>query len=469
MRSRLPLVLATTLMTTACATYRPEPILPLRTAARFDARSLDDPRLGTFIAAMRPADADGPRRWDIDTLTLAALYYHPDIDLAFARLDVARAVIVTTRQRPNPSVGLSPQFAGNSGNVPAWTVGLAVNVLLELFGKRADRTREAQSLADAARADIGTTAWRVRGRVRGALLDLWSAQRRVDVAQRRLALEDRLVGLLNRRLAVGEASSLDTAREATARDQLALGVTDGQRGIAAARAQLATAIGVSAMALDGVVLDTATFDADRSAFVDTAQVRRTALTDRADIRAALDRYAAAQAALQLQIANQFPNIALGPAYSYDQGQNKFGLSLVTDLPLFNQNQGLIGEAAARRTLEAATFTALQTQIVGAIDTAFVGFAEATRGLAAADTLLTAQRLRQTRTARLFAGGQIDRPSLIAGDLEVAAAEAARVDAAAGQRAALGVLEDALQQPLLGTTASLYIPSSSARAGKEPSR
>lgn len=469
MRSRLTLVLATTLITTACATYRPEPILPSQTAARFDARSLDDPRLRTFIAAMRPADADGPRRWNIDTLTLAALYYHPDVDLAFARLDAARAVIVTTRQRPNPSVGLSPQFAGNSGNVPAWTVGLAVNLLLELFGKRADRTREAQSLANAARADIGTTAWQVRGRVRGALLDLWSAQRRVDVAQRRLALEDRLVGLLERRLAVGEASSLDAAREATARDQLALGVTDGQRGIAAARAQLATAIGVSAMALDGVVLDTATFDVDRPAFGDTAQVRRAALTDRADIRAALDRYAAAQAALQLQIANQFPNIALGPAYTYDQGQNKFGLSLVADLPLFNRNQGLIGEAVARRTLEATTFTALQTQIVGAIDTAFVGFGEATRGLAAADTLLTAQRLRQTHTARLFAGGQIDRPSLIAGDLEVAAVEAARVDAAAGQRAALGVLEDALQQPLLGTTASLDIPSSSPRAGEEPNR
>jgi cobalt-zinc-cadmium efflux system outer membrane protein len=466
MSFRRTLALAVTLMTSACTTYRPEPILPAQTASQFDARSLDDSRLQTFIGAMRPGVAGRPR-WDIDTLSFAALYYHPDLDLSFARLDAAQAAIVTARQRPNPSASLAPQFATN-GAGPAWTVGLAVNLILELFGKRADRTREAQDLADAARADIGTAAWQVRGRVRAALLDLWSAQARVGMAQRRLAIEDRLVSLLERRRGLGEASALDTAREGTVRDQFALALTDGQRAAATARAQLATAIGIPASALDGVVLDTSVFDADAVAIGDTGALRQAALTGRADIRGALARYAAAQSALQLQIANQFPNLALGPGYTYDQGQNKFGLSLAADLPLFNQNQGPIAEAVARRKVEAATFIALQAQILGAIDSALVGYAQATRGLAAADTLLSAQRARQARTARLFGSGQIDRPNLLAGDLEVAAAEAARTDAAAAQRVALGALEDALQHPLLGT-ATLTIPSSSPRVGEEPNR
>lgn len=468
MRCYRTLFLAITLTTAACATYRPEPILPAQTASRFDARSLADPRLRSFISVMQPAQADKPLRWDIDTLTLAAIYYHPDLDLAFARLEAARAAIATARQRPNPSVGLSPQFAANSGGMPAWTVGIAVNLILELFGKRQDRTKEAQSLADAARADIGTAAWQVRGRVRAALLDLWSAQRRLEVAQRRLALESRLVGLLDDRLAVGEASGLDTAREGAVRDQLALAVTDAQRAAATARAQLANAVGVPASALDGIALDTAAFDGDSAPIGDSAQMRRAALTERADIRAALDRYAAAQAALQLQVANQFPNLGLGPAYTYDQGQNKFGLSLAADLPIFNQNQGPIAEAVARRKVEAATFNVLQTQVIGATDSALVAYAEATRGLGTADALLAAQRARQARTMRLFSAGQIDRPSLIAGDLEVAAAEAVRADAATAQRTALGALEDALQQPLFGAVA-FGAPLPSPRAAEEPTR
>ena len=47
----------------------------------------------------------------------------------------------------------------------------------------------------------------------------------------------------------------------------------------------------------------------------------------------------------------------------------------------------------------------------------------------------------------FRAGQVDRPTLLTTQLEVAAAALSRFDAALSQRQALGALEDALHRPL----------------------
>ncbi|MDF0491391.1 TolC family protein [Sphingomonas sp. H39-1-10] len=449
-----------------CATYRAEPIVPAQSAARFDARTLDDPRLAGFIAAARPDDQGSG--WTLDRLTLAALYFHPNLDIAYARAEVAKAAIRTAAQRPNPSLNLSPQYNATTMIPSPWTVGAAINLLVETFGKRGDRTTEARDQADAARFDITTAVWQVRGGVRSALLDLWSADQHLDLARRRLEQQAQLFELLEHRLGAGEASGLDVAREAINRDQFTLAVRDAERAVATARTQVASAVGLPAHAFDGVTINLDSLGSDRLAGASPAigDLRQAALTGRSDVQAALAQYEASQSALKLQVANQYPNLSFGPGYTYDQGDRKFSLPLTLDLPIFNQNQGPIAEATARRKQAAAGFLALQAQIIGAIDTTMASWQGATRSLATADALLAAARSRQARTIRLFQAGQIDRPTLLAGDLEVAAAELSRLDAAVAQRQALGQIEDAVQQPLFGTGAPFAIPSTSPRRVEE---
>lgn len=451
-----------------CATYQSEPISSRQTATSLEARTLDDPRLSAFLSAAAPPRVGGQPVWDLETLTLAAVYFHPDLKVAYAKLATAQAAVTTARERPNPTLDLSGAYNTLS---PPVSAGLAVNFLLETFGKRGDRTEQARDLARAARQDITTAAWQVRGGVRRALLDLWAAQRRIVLGRSRLQMEAELVGLLERRLAVGEASALDVARERVNRDQFTVAVSDAERAAATARAQLATAIGVSARALDGVDINLQAFDEPPgvSPKIGQGELRQRALSGRGDVQSSLAQYAATEAALKLAIANQYPNLTLSPGYSHGEAGNSFGLaSPGLELPIFNQHQGPIGEAVAHRKEAAANFTALQARIIGAIDTAAVAYQTATRGVATTTALLDSQEQRQARTDALFRAGQIDRPTLLAGSLEVSTVQLSNVDAALVQRQALGQLEDALQQPLFDPQA-LHLAALASPPISEPRR
>lgn len=91
-----------------CASYTPKPIVPTNTAAALERRTLDEPRLSQFIAAASPTYVGGMRTWDISTLTLAALYYHPDVEISRNRLALARAGVITAGQVPNPNINIAP-------------------------------------------------------------------------------------------------------------------------------------------------------------------------------------------------------------------------------------------------------------------------------------------------------------------------------------------------------------------------
>jgi outer membrane protein, heavy metal efflux system len=444
------------MLCSGCVNYQPEPISAAANAQALDSRSLANPRLREFVAlAMHPNGDPQPVKWDLTTLTLAALYYHPDLALAHAKLAVARAAVITSAEHPNPVLnftniigqGLVPE-AIPIGAAPL-TIGPVVDFVLETFGKREARTAEAQHLADAARYDLATAAWQVRNRVRAALLAVWAAERRLSLTRQRLTAEEQLVELLEHRVSNGEASSLDLQRERISWEEIELAVHELEQTAAEARVQLATAIGIPIEALDGADLEASALDHPPQIAADSATWRRQALTERSDIQASLADYEAAQSALRLAVANQYPNLILSPGYTYEYGINQYELNLSTTLPIFNQNQGPIAEALAKRQQAAATFTALQAQVIGSIDAAATAYRKSTQTLAAADALLAEERRRATQMESSFRAGQIDRPTLVAAQAEAAVTALAQFDAVVRQREALGSLEDALQRSLYG--------------------
>jgi outer membrane protein, heavy metal efflux system len=281
-----------------------------------------------------------------------------------------------------------------------------------------------------------------------------------------LDLQNQLVTLLEHRFAVGQASGLDVARERTNRNQISLAVRDAERQGVDARAQLAAAIGIPLKALDGVGLSFDAFEKPKHPTAEIAALRRDALVNRPDVQGLLAEYASAESALQLQIANQYPNITLTAGYIYDAGQNKYQLYPGADLPIFNQNQGPIAEAAARREAVAARFTALQTRIIDAVDRAAANYRAATQALTTADMLMAGETDRERRILRSFRAGEVDRPTLVTAQLERVAAEQSRFDAMVQQRQALGAVEDALQHPFFGRAIPLS-PESNPRVSVEP--
>ncbi len=460
-----------------CAEVSPEPLSAAASAGDLESRTLDDPRLRAFVHAVLAGEAEPAAgiSWDLTRLTLAAIYYHPELDIARARLALSRARVITAGQRPNPTlnfaaIGNTAAAAGAivPGALPL-TIGPVINVIIETFGKREARIGQASQLTEAARWDLATAGWQVRAAVRGALLDLWAARQRMALTHQRLDLEEQLVRFLERRREVGEASAFDASRERITRAQIAVDLRGFERAEAAAEARLATSVGLSVRALAGTALSFDAFEHVRplSDGVAGGELRRRALTGRTDIEAALAEYEAAQSGLQLAVAGQYPNVTLGPGYNYDIGVNKFSLSPALDLPVFNQNQGQIAEALASRQQAAAKFTALQAGIVGAIDAALAAYGAATRELATADALLAGAQRRASQVAASFRAGQVDRPTFVSAELETAVIRLARFDAAVARLQAIGALEDALQSPLYEPSALFSVPQTSPRVSSEP--
>lgn len=449
LRRCLPL-LAVCLLGPGCAVqhYTAHDLDPAALTASFEARALDAPGLVRFIAARRPGTPWPPRHWDFSLLMLAALYYSPDLDTARRQWASAQAAVVTAGQRPNPVLQLPLEYGANPRPEDShWTFGIGLDIPIETAGKRGYRVDRATRLSEAARASIAQTVWQVRSRLRGQLLELSAADRRAALLAAQVGTQEQVVAMLQKRVTLGAASAgeLGLQRVALIRARADESRERGRR--AEARAAIAGTLGLPAAALDAVTLDETLLD-QPLADVPERAARRLALANRADFRAALQRYAAAQAALQLELANQYPDIHLGPAYTFDQGVNKFAFGVPgIVLPILNRNEGPIAEAEARRREAEAEVVQVQARALDDAARALAAYGAARTGLSQSRALADDEARTWTREQRQFDAGQSDRLSLALARQAERAAQLARLDAAWRAQTAAGRLEDALQRPL----------------------
>lgn len=441
----------------ACTSVEPVSLTTRDAAAEFRSRRLDDPKLEQF-AAKATATSWPPARWDTRTLDIAALYFNPALATAHAKWQAAEAAIVTAGEIPNPTLNVAPQFVANvAAGVPAWVVASSLVQIIETAGKRGFRVARARYRSEAARLDALNAAWETIGAVNGALVDFAVAGNRAAAIDRQVAAQSALVEIADKRLVGGLGSSLEVA---TARAALNNAVLEREAARAAstdALHQVAEAVGVPVGALQPErIAASASNVAPPEAF--RKEVRQDAVLNRADLLARLADYAANDAALQLEAARQYPDIELGPGYEYDQGEDKWGVSLALPIPLFNQNQGAIGEALAARRQAADEFSAVQARVIGEVDRALDTYDAAARSLAIANDLVRRQNAQLRAKEALFAHGEVDRVELLSGRAELATAEVAQVDAeGALAKARLGI-EQASQHSLSG-----FDPASLLRA------
>lgn len=443
---KLALLSGLTVALASCATYQARPIKPATSAAAFEARSLHDPGLQAFLRKQTSASSTLQPVWNVQTLTRVAFYYQPELDVARAQWKAARAAAITAGARPNPSLDFTNQYGVDAPNgVSPWTIGPAFLVPIETAGKRNARIHQAQFAAEAARLKLADVAWQIHQRVRTALLGMYST---VPLARQEEAKQTELVQLIERRLQVGEASQPELTQARLALDRLTLDLTDRQRQLVENRAKLAAALGLPVQALDDVPLSLTTFEhLPAPSELPSKDMRRQALLNRPDVRAALADYEASQAALQGEIAKQYPDITLGPGFQWDAGEAKWSLGLSLTLPLFNHNQGPIAEAKARRQEAAAHFLVVQAKAIGEMEQASADYRAMVGKLATADRLLANERKAAASAEALFHAGETDRLDRVGAQVQLAAAELARTETLIQAQQSLGALEDALRRPL----------------------
>ena len=431
-----------------CAHYQAQPLAPASTAALLDSRRLDDPGLKHFIEVNlgHPLPAWPLPKWNFTTLTLAAFYYQPSLEVARAQWAVSQAGVKTAGARPNPVLSFTPGYDTTTTTLSPWLPIANLDWPLETAGKRSKRIAEAKDAASSAQWDIITTAWQVRGTVRDTLLEWQMAQRRSQLLDRQLSLQQQIVKRLQQRSTAGDLARPELLTAQIALQRAQMDRLDAETKANDAWARLATAMGVSVSALDRIdiaVEESTTVPAAMTA----PEARRVALLARSDIRGALADYAAAEDDLRLEIAKQYPDVHVSPGYQFNQGDNQWMLGASIELPVLDQNQGPIGEAAARRQLAAAKFRALQARVIGEIDQAVADYQAARHQLDYGNGLLAAESKQQAAARAQLDAGALDQFDWLAAQMEQSNAALTQLDNAALEQHSRGALEDALQYPL----------------------
>jgi outer membrane protein TolC len=451
-----------------CASFHSKPISPSETASQFEARMLDNPDLKKFIETnlRHKMTTWPPKSWDITMLTLAAFYYNPELDVVRAKWGVAKAGVITAGAVPNPALGSSIGFISNqTSGVNPWLYGFTLDIPIETAGKRGYRLARAAYLSTSARLNIAVTAWHVRSRLRASLVNLYAADHSETLLKKQETIQEELVRLLEKRLTTGEVSLPDVTQARISLNQIRLSLREAQKQSAEALVQTAGSLGLPVTAVKGVDFSS-DFIEREPANLPSNNIRRQSLLNRADILSALSEYDAAQSALHLEIARQYPDISLGPGYNFDDAQDKWTIGLSVTLPVFNRNKGPIAEAEARRTEAAARFTALQAQVIGETDRSLTGYRAALQKLETVDALLTNQKNRLQSVLAMFNLGETDRLALLGAEQELALSELSRLDTLVKTQQSLGLLEDALQRPLDSLGSLPMAPETNPRVKEE---
>jgi outer membrane protein TolC len=382
------------------------------------------------------------KTWDLQTLSLAALYFNPALEAARARAAGAEAALVTAGARPNPSLSIAP------GIPTPYLLTLDFAFPIETAGKRAHRIHVARSLDQAARFDLADSAWTVHSGVRIALLNYLLASRSLESFRSEEKVREDQLNILEQIFSVGEIprQSVDLARIELSKVHMAISMAGGQ--VRETKAALAATVGLSVSALQLVDFSWPNLDAPPSAAsLSPGEIQRDAVLNRLDLRRSLAQYAAAEAALQLEIAKQYPDINIGPGYTYEEKHSFFTVGFSTTVPLFNRNQGPIAEAEARRKEAAAAFLESQAQIIAKSERALSVYAAALEELAEAASLRKLQETQLQIMRQTIHAGADNRLSLDNVEIQSWVLARAQLDALARAQRALGELEDAVQRPL----------------------
>jgi outer membrane protein, heavy metal efflux system len=424
--------------------YHTVPIDANVTASNFESRNLTDPGLKAFEEenlghAISPWP---PESWDLQTLSLAALYFNPALESARARIASSKAAMVTAGARPNPTLSVAP------GIPSPYLLTLDFAIPIETAGKRTHRLEIARSLDEAARFDLADSAWTIHSAVRTALLNHVLAIRAVELFRSEEKVRDDQVRILEEILSAGEITkqNVDLARSERNKTHLALVVAEGQ--VTETNAALAAAVGIPLSAVQSLDFTWPGINtlppAESLSF---EEIKRQAILNRLDLRRSLSQYAAAEAGLQLEIAKQYPDINIGPGYTYEETHSFFTTALSTTLPLFNRNQGPIAEAEAHRKEAAAAFLERQAQVIAKSERALAVYRAALNEIAEAESLRNFQETQLQIMQQTIRAAADNRLSLDNVEIQGWVLARAQLDALARAQSALGTLEDSVQRPL----------------------
>jgi len=439
--------------------YTPADVEEQDAPTEFMDRSSDDGGLAELVRASGYEGEWPPDPWRLDTLTLTALYFNPELDVARAQALTAQAELAAAARRSPLGLKLLTEHHSRFEGSSPWSLGVAIELPIGTRTRREAKVDKVALLADAAEIEIASAAWRVRRAVRDALIDLTASSQRTRVLRQRLSIQKQMEQLVLRRVDAGMMSSRDLGMERIAVAGIEAALALENTRYANARGDLARALGLPLETVHSLRVTDDAFT-DMVDIPDVAEARYQALHNRLDIHTRLLEFGAADAEVRLAVAEQYPTISLSPGYVWDQGDNVW--FLLADLVMPAAARDAVRVAEARRETAARKFSALQIDVIGEVDQVGDVLRVTRARLNAADELARLSRSQFDRARRFFESGGGDRVRLVAARLADARAQQYFVEAQEAWRKSIARFEDATQYPVMSDF--LKLPREQALSG-----
>lgn len=407
-------VLLTPLLLAGCASVgemppRPDIVMPdsfvfappAASSANVDATALLPVETGAFQALMKRADSA------------------PDLAIAVARINAARAQAERAKaeQRPSVDASASAQEARSNpnqfGNIPGvdasrFSIGGEVSASwdLDLFGRLKASQRAAQRRLDAAGFDAEAVRIALASEIAAAVVDWQSlAAQQAQISANVKAAEER-AGLIKSRVHAGLNPGLDAMRA----DAVVEGLRAQLAPIKGDQAEVVSrTVALTAAPADQVIAD---LDLSTSQWTggDAPTSAPSALVaTRPDVQAAAARLAASDADLAATAAQRFPRFtlssalgllafSLGGLFDSDAITGSLGAGIAGPLLDFGRIQAEIDGSKAQTVIAFQELRKASFKALGEAEGAFGQLAAADRQAA----LLAAQAAREADVARVSA-------------------------------------------------------------------
>jgi cobalt-zinc-cadmium efflux system outer membrane protein len=351
-----------------CQSYRPRALDLTAHDDIWRSRSAASAEVAEFAQSLAERHGDPAVSFDAsDGLSLheaeaVALVFNADLRLARLRAGVAAAGAVHAGRWDDPVFGVDIERIMESVSDP-WVIASTITFTVPISGRLGAAERLANVEHVAALREVAAEEWETVQQLRSAWVTWSSLRLRHELIT---ALAGQLESITNTARKLSEAGEIDRP-QATLFELERIGRLDELRQVEGqsreAQIELHTLLG---LAPDAPVelQPVASFEAPEQSN-DQLLIALKSSNLRLILRQA--EYDAAERKLALEIREQYPDLAVGPGYSSDEGQSRALLGLSLPLPLFNANRQAIAEAEAQRELARAAYETEYERIVADVE------------------------------------------------------------------------------------------------------
>jgi cobalt-zinc-cadmium efflux system outer membrane protein len=284
-----------------------------------------------------------------DVLSLTLLR-NPELTAFTYELRAAEARQLQARVLPNPAFAVELENVGGSGSTTTGTraaeTTIQLSQLIELGGKRAKRIRLAGFERELSGWDYEVKRLEVLTEAKKAFVDVLTTAERLAFTADLLRLAEQVQRTVSARVQAGKVSPIEQTRARVTVSTARLQAQQARRSHEAAKIRLAAFWGSTAPVFEGV-----SGSLDTAASVPSLDT----LTARVQMHPDIARWASEMAARRAQIevarSKAVPDLTVsgGVRYFNETNESAFVFGFSVPLPLFDRNQGGIGEAHARLT------------------------------------------------------------------------------------------------------------------------